>query len=64
MEITLIKRKNKDSYIIIETEEKRSIYKAKTITKNTGTCYGMTENIVYESEVFDAIFLREVDKIT
>ena len=64
MEITLIKRKNKDSYIIIETEEKRSIYKAKTITKNTGICYGMTENIVYESEVFDAIFLREVDKIT
>lgn len=58
MKITITK-KNKDTDITIETEEKIATYKAKILTKTTGICYGLTEDLVYESEVFETTFLSE-----
>lgn len=58
MKITVAKH-NKDQYIIIETEGKTVTYKAKMLMKTSEITYMAAENIVYESEVFEATFLRE-----
>lgn len=58
MKVTMAKH-NKDRYIIIETEKRTVTYKAKMIMKTSECCYTDTEDSVYESEVFDATFLRE-----
>ena len=58
MKITVAKH-NKDRYIIIETEKRTVTYKAKMIMKTSESCYTDTEDSVYESEVFEATFLRE-----
>ena len=55
MKITVTK-KDKDSYITIETEEKITTYKAKLLERNTGIYHGLVE---YKSEVFEATFLKE-----
>ena len=58
MKITIAKH-NKDRYIIIETEGKTVTYKAKMIMKTSEITYTGTEDFAYESEVFEATFLRE-----
>lgn len=58
MKITVAKH-NKDQYIIIETEGRIVTYKAKMLMKTSEITYMAAENIVYESEVFEATFLRE-----
>lgn len=58
MKIT-IARHNKDRYIIIETEGKTVTFKAKMLMKTSETSYSDTEDFIYESEVFEATFLRE-----
>lgn len=58
MKITVAKH-NKDRYIIIETEGKTVTFKAKMIMKTSEITYTGAEDFVYESEVFEATFLRE-----
>ena len=58
MKITVAKH-NKDRYIIIEEGGKTVTYKAKLIMKTSEITYTGTEDFTYESEVFEATFLRE-----
>lgn len=58
MKITVAKY-NKDSYIIIENGNVTITYKAKMLMKTSEITYTGAENIVYESEVFEAEFLRK-----
>lgn len=58
MKVTVAKYNN-DRYIIIETEGRTVAYKAEMIMKTSEYCHAKTENYEYESEVFEATFLRE-----
>lgn len=59
MKLTLAKN-NKDRYIIIEEGGKTVTYKAKMIMKTSEiTCTDTEEDFVYESEIYEARFLRE-----
>lgn len=58
MKIT-VARHNKDRYIIIETEGKTVAYKAKLIMKTSEISHTDIADLEYESEVFEATFLRE-----
>lgn len=58
MKITVAKYNN-DRYIIIETEGRTVAYKAEMIMKTSEISHTKTENYEYESEVFEATFLRE-----
>lgn len=58
MKITVAKYNN-DRYIIIETEGKTVAYKAEMIMKTSEYSHTKTVNYEYESEVFEATFLRE-----
>lgn len=63
MKITIVKN-NEDRYIILETEERSRIYKAEMLMKTSEAIHTKTEDRVYESEVFEATFLREENKMT
>lgn len=63
MKVT-IARHNKDKYIIIESEGRTVTFKAKTLMKTSEIACGNTEDFIYESEVFEATFLREENKMT
>lgn len=58
MKIT-VARYNKDRYIIIEEGGKTVTYKAKMLIKTSEVTYTGTQDISYESEVFEATFLKE-----
>lgn len=58
MKVT-IARHNKDKYIIIENEKRTVTYKAKMLMKTSEISYSDAEDFIYESEVFEATFLRE-----
>lgn len=58
MKVTVAKQ-NKDRYIIIETEGKNTIYKAKMLMKTSEIHHTDIADLEYESEVFEATFLRE-----
>lgn len=58
MKVT-VARHNKDRYIIIESEGRTVTFKAKMLMKTSETAYGGAEDFIYESEVFEATFLRE-----
>lgn len=58
MKVTVAKYNN-DKYIIIETEGKTVTYKAEMIMKTSEVTHTKTEDYEYESEVFEATFLRE-----
>lgn len=58
MKVTLA-RHNNDRYIIIEEGGKTVTYKAEMLMKTSEIRRTKTEDYVYESEVFEATFLRE-----
>lgn len=58
MKIT-VARCNEDRYIIIETEERTVTFKAEMLMKSSEVTHTKTEDYAYESEVFEATFLRE-----
>lgn len=58
MKVTVAKYNN-DIYIILETEGRIRSYKAEMLMKTSETRHTKTEDYVYESEVFEATFLRE-----
>lgn len=58
MKVT-IARHNKDRYIIIENEKRTVTYKVNMLTRTSTTSHSGTEDFVYESEIFEATFLRE-----
>ena len=58
MKVT-VARHNKDRYIIIESEGKTVTYKAKLIMKTSEYSHTDIADLEYESEVFEATFLRE-----
>ena len=58
MKVTVAKYNN-DRYIIIEEGGKTVTYKAKTLMKTSEISHTKTKDFEYESEVFEATFLRE-----
>ena len=58
MKVT-IARHNEDRYIIIEEGGKAVTYKAKLLMKTSEITYTGTQDISYESEYFEATFLKE-----
>ena len=58
MKVT-VARHNKDRYIIIESEGKTVTYKAKMLMKTLEIHHTDIADLEYESEVFEATFLRE-----
>ena len=58
MKVTVTKY-NKDSYIIIEEGGRAVTYKAKLLTKTSESTYTGNQDISYESEFFEATFLKE-----
>lgn len=62
MKVT-VARHNKDRYIIIESEEKTIICKAKMLMKTSEIHHTDIADLEYESEVFEATFLREENEM-
>lgn len=58
MKVTLA-RYNNDRYIIIEEGGKTVTYKAKMLMKTSEITYTGIQDISYESEFFEATFLKE-----
>lgn len=58
MKITVAKY-GKDSYIILETEEKTVTYKTKMLIKTSEITYIVGKEIINESEVFEVISSTE-----